>query len=502
MSCASPWGFDLKKIVLWFCIALAAFVALVPLMRAGLHLEVSYNEGWNVYNAARVAEGIPLYPERVGWTGVNYPMLSFAVLAGLHKVTGDYLFTARAVSFLSLLASAVLVGAIVRGMGAKRSAALFAGLFCWTLFCVEADTYVGMDDPQLMAQAVFLLALWVYVRRPRRRAAVLASALLFVTAMCLKHNPVDIPVAVFLDLSLSSLALAGWFAGGSLAFAGVAVWLHLHFGGPFVAAQILSPRRYLAARVPEQIFNVLGPVLVPLVLGAWAGWSQRKLPQRRLALLLLGAALLIGSYFSGGIGVTINAMFTSLLALSLLLGLFLDEPTLGGKLRWHPGLRPVLPLLCIGWLLIPFALTGNWKPWSRWHELQQQQIDFGRDVAFLKAHPGPALCESLLECFEAGKPYQYDPFNATRLLSFHLLDARQVTDGLREARYSAVQTDSPLERNYSVQQERFDPAIRQAILDSYQRVLRPGQGDAFAGEAGANSTLYVPHTGQPREERP
>ena len=63
------------------CFGFALLTAIVPFARAFYRVEVNYNEGWDVYNAAVVAAHGQLYPARSGWTSVNYPML-WLVLAG------------------------------------------------------------------------------------------------------------------------------------------------------------------------------------------------------------------------------------------------------------------------------------------------------------------------------------------------------------------------------------------------------------------------------------
>ena len=84
------------------CACFALATAIVPFARAFFRVEVNYNEGWNIYNASTVANHQLLYPVKYAWTTVNYPMLSFFIFAQLHRLTHDYLFTARAVSLASL----------------------------------------------------------------------------------------------------------------------------------------------------------------------------------------------------------------------------------------------------------------------------------------------------------------------------------------------------------------------------------------------------------------
>jgi glucan phosphoethanolaminetransferase (alkaline phosphatase superfamily) len=102
------------RLLVPFCYLVSLLSAVYPFSRAFYRVEVSYNEGWNVYNAATVASHRLLYPAMFGWTSVNYPMLSFVLFAQLHRITNDYLFTARILSLVSLLICCLLVGLIVR----------------------------------------------------------------------------------------------------------------------------------------------------------------------------------------------------------------------------------------------------------------------------------------------------------------------------------------------------------------------------------------------------
>src|SRR5579859_475387 len=176
------------------CLAMTLLAAAVPFLRAFYRVEIDYNEGWNIYNAATVAAHGWLYPAKYGWTSVNYPMLSFVIMAQLHRVTHDYLFTARVVSLLSLLASGALVAAIVRRLtGQGWRAPVMAGMFVVAVFCANAHYYVGMDDPQMLAQVFFLAGLYVYISRRDGLLAIFFAAFLFVVGGFIKHNPIDFP---------------------------------------------------------------------------------------------------------------------------------------------------------------------------------------------------------------------------------------------------------------------------------------------------------------------
>jgi hypothetical protein len=488
-----------KRHSLLVCVGVTVFAAIVPFARAFFYMEVDYNEGWNIYNAEAITRHQLLYPERFGWTSVNYPMLSFYLLGHLHGLTHDYLFTARIVSLLSLLACSVLVGAIVRRLGASSRAAILSGLFCLALFCANAEFYVGMDDPQLLAHAVFLSGLLLYLHaRPdkssdkKSRPMLIALCMLvFVIAGCIKHNPIDLPIAVLLDLALASIPLALWFAFSGVVFTAVAVALNIHFGGPYFLAQLLTPRMYIPLQVANQLLIVLGPILVPFVCAAYTAWILRRDARRRIAALLLITSLIVGGAFSGGSGVTINALFSAMIATAILLGLFWQD--LSSSTLEPPPLSAFAPDLFFLWLIIPLILSGNWNPVAMLRDAATEQRHFLQDVDDLRRHPGPALCESLLECHEAGKPYIYDPFNATRLMGFHKLDEGGLVHEIEQHRFAVIQTDDPLPREDAYNSERFSQAVRAAIEANYTPALEHPEDPRDPNlDAGHNAVLYVP----------
>ncbi len=447
----------------------ALLVAAYPCARACYLAEVSYNEGWNVYNSSLLTRHQLLYPVRYGWTSVNYPMLWFVLLAQLHRLTHDTLFTARCLSLLGLLACCALCGAIVRTLGASARAAWLTGLFSLALFAAAADQYIGMADPQLFALAFFLAALWLYVERRDQPLALAAVALLFVLGGSIKHNPVDIPLAVFVDLCVLAPRRAAWFATCGLCFTGLSLWLNLHYGGPFFVTQLLAPRGYSVGKAVEQAGIVLGPLLLPLAVAVFTAFRFRQDPTRRIAAILLATSLAFGLYFSGGSGVAVNAFVSIFLAIVMLCGLTFEA---------MPQLRPALfAWLLIPWLLVPRLATGDWNPFARLAETRAAAQRFSQETALLRSLPGPALCESLLLCAYADKPYLYDPFNATRLVALHKLDPAPMLDAIHHQRFAAVQFNAPLaDERHS---ERFDPALIEAIAESYQLHSATPDGELY-----------------------
>ena len=485
-------GSFLQKRTVAVCAIIAIFTAIVPFARAFFRLEVSYNEGWNIYNAAALVNHRPLYPAKYSWTSVNYPILSFEIFAQLHRLTHEYLLTARIVSLLSLLACSLLVAAIVKTLKASWLSSALSGLFCFAVFCSAADIYVGMDDPQMLAQVFFLLGLLIYLRNRTNKLSIALAALFFVIASFIKHNPIDFPLAVFIDLLLISIPQATWFAACSTVLAAVAVLLNIRFGGPFFLSQLLAPRSYSTAHVAGQLVGIIGPLLLPFCVAAYTAFALRKNPTRRIATILILTTLVVDSTFGGGKGVTINAFFPSLLAISILVGLFVDQiASREGQWTRSPKLA-FAPLVLFVWLIIPMILSGNWLTIRALRQDATAQANFNQDIAFLENHPGPALCESLLECNLANKPYLYDPFNATRLIHFRKLDPNILVDQIQHHRYSAIQLDDPIPLEDQYDSERWASPIRAAIQANYVLAIQHTQQ---RDEAVA---IYIPK--QPTEE--
>jgi len=439
--------------------------AIVPFARAFFLFELNYNEGWNIYNASAVTNHQLLYPVAYGWTTVNYPALSFFVLAGLHRLTHEYLFTARVLSLLSLAGCSALVAAIVRRLTGAWRASVLAGAFCFALFCADADGYVGMDDPQMFAQIFFLAGLLVYVWNRRSFTAIGCVALLFVIGGCIKHNLIDFPLAVLIDLCFASRLRAAWFSLCGIFFAAIAVVLNVHYGGPYFSSQLLGPREYEVGKSFEMLMVVLGPVLLPLGVAAYMAVQVWRDAGMRVAAVLLATTLTVGWYFSGGHGVAINGLFSSLLAIAILVGLFFAG--IASSERGWRGMKLATwgPVVLFAWLTIPMVISGNVNPFGRLREVALAQRRFQGQVAELQHLPGPALCESLLRCYFAGKPYRYDPFNATRLVRFGRLDAGDLVQGIREGQYGAIQLDGQIADETDL--ERFDPAVLAAIQQYY-----------------------------------
>jgi hypothetical protein len=111
-------------------------------------------------------------------------------------------------------------------------------------------------------------------------------------------------------------------------------------------------------------------------------------------------------------------------------------------------------------------------------ELPEWQKAFDTEVSFLVAQPGPAICESLIRCYEAGKPYVLDPFNSTRLVQLGKLNSSEIVKQIAERKYGAIQTYNPVTQRPN---NSFPEDVLEAIDRYYVEALK-----------GPECHIYVP----------
>jgi hypothetical protein len=458
-----------------FCIAIVLWSAAYPFGRVFLLTPFDYNEGWNVFNAQKAAEHKLLYPAGATWSFVNYPALSFHLVAALGRFTKGFLFAGRLLSLAGLCLSGILSGMIVWQATRRKMAAYLTWLFVIAMFCANDTYYVGMDDPQMLAQAFFLAGIYVYLRGDQKARSLDLTALLFVVGGNIKHNLIEFPLAVLFDLLLTSPRRALRFAVGGLLMTILSVALTIYFDGPGYVASLLSPRSYLASQVFAGVGQSLLTTLLPTAAALWMVprcWNDAR--QRVLVLLFL-FAVAVDTYFSGGEGVDINIFFGYTLAVALLTGVFWAQmPELPAQaLRTNATYLSFFAFL----LMVPIFRKDAWPGRDLAKDRAGAQR-FATEVAFLRRHPGPAVCEELLECYYAGKSYLYDPFNAMRLVERGRLDPGVMVNQVKSGRYAAVQMYSEPEQLANGEESGgfFPSPVLKAIVADYKIGLENEDG--------------------------
>ena len=193
-SANSPWWLT--------ALAIIAFVGCIrPVATLGISEHLDYNEAWNVFHATVAWSGKNPYLDAGAPYFDNYPPLSFYIVGLVGHLLSSDILAGRILSLCSCAAIAIGVGGAVRSMGCTRTEAVFsAALFLAsiTLF----NTYVGMDDPQLLGQAVAIAGFNLIIRDPKSSRLMFFGSLLLTTALFIKHNLIAQPIALLFWLLL------------------------------------------------------------------------------------------------------------------------------------------------------------------------------------------------------------------------------------------------------------------------------------------------------------
>lgn len=383
----------------------ALWLLITPLYRMGFVLEQP-NEGWNATHALN-AFGGQLYPPPGSYIVNNYPPLWFYLTGGLTRLGGDPIFSGRIIAFLSFLATASAIFAILRGLKSSMAAAL-AGTLCFALILAGLlESYVGLSEPQMLAHALVTSGTAVLVRANSAKAAALA-ALLTVIGLFTKHVVIALPLAslVWLFIYRRNLLLPWLIAGAVSGLAALAAWLALHAN---VMSNMLFPRVFAMSTLGKNL-ALISKVAVPLVVFISVAWRRRA--SRDEATTFAGLAIVAGlltlPLFGGARGVSINVVFDLVIACAIGLGIAWDRlDALSDKASgWRVAIALALLIrVAIG---VPYAHVALAFDARERVRIQNESAALVGLRDQLKQAKGPAACETLSVCVWAGHRNEVD----------------------------------------------------------------------------------------------
>lgn len=420
------------RLVLWG--VLAALVATtLPLLLRDIwmipqHVPLDPNEGWNAAHALRLAQ---LYPPPGNWMVNNYPPLSFYLVALVARLTGDAIVAGRVISLLSFAAAAIAIAAASRLMGTDRRAACAAALFFAAVLLAASD-YVAMDDPQLLGHAIQLGGLLLALR-----GRAVPAALLFAVALFVKHNLLALPVATGLWLYLENRRAGLAFITTGLIACGAGLLAFQAAFGTSLLTQLASPRLSDLSNITTALRGLWWAPLPALALIA--------IPPGRARIFVLAygvIALALGLVFSAGDGVDANAFFDLAIALALALGLAVDH-------------KPLLALAA----LAPTAFLALHFHNNNYFYTRDFAAQSARDITFVRAQPGPALCDQLSLCQWAGKSAEVDVFNSGEAIRTGVRDPAPLARAIAQHRFGVIQLQDL---------DALGPQVRDSIAAHYR----------------------------------
>jgi dolichyl-phosphate-mannose-protein mannosyltransferase len=405
-----PWYLGVLRGML-YVIAIWCFAW--PVYRAFLNVEIQPNEGWNAYFADAAMGKMPLYPSADKLITNNYPPLSFYIVGLVGRLVGDPVLAGRLLSLLAVIVIAAAIALSVRRLGGSGVAATISAAFFVATMSRFFTDYVGMNEPQLLSQAIMTFAFLGFLRARSNDRGYVWPILVMAVAGFSKHNIIAMPITAFLWLGLHRRREAvKCFCVAAIAIvAGIAICYAL-YGHDFFL-NILSPRHCSL----KSAFGSLGKLdwvyvgLGMCLYNAWARWRDAN-----VQLCSYFIAIALGSYFlqKSGAGMDINAQFDLVIAVAMGLGLAFTQVSLSpAARRLRPGHAQAILLLAVSVRLLvskqlqPVRLVFD--P-SFKNEIAMRERAMTDSVERVRRIPGDVQCSTLVS-YRAGKPFVVDRFN-------------------------------------------------------------------------------------------
>jgi hypothetical protein len=430
--------------ILWLLILLG--------MRMGFKLDMNYNEGWNVYYTVKAISGHLLYIQNSEWTSVNYPPLSFYIVGVVSKFVGDPLLSGRYISFLSLLVIAFLIGYLIIKLGGHIYAGIISGFVCLGLFITYARNYVGMNDPQMLGQAILIITLLIYFHKYfETNQQIFLGSLFIIIAIFIKHNLIALPVAIVVDLFFRSRQRLFKFILYLTIIGSCFTIITLIVSGQDFLNHLNSSRIYDFVKaklaIQELIINLRLPLIAIL---PWIIYAIRN-EQFRLVFLYLVFSLIIGTYASGGKGTNINMFFDVFISLSIAFGLMLshfynqviNRPLLSNLVL------AILPIIIFSSMLKTFPSIINSQK-NIYEDYKIQERTFQEDTIFLASKNEPIICERILLCNLAGKEFIYDPFLISNKIITDEINEKDILMKIESGWFKIIQLNRKVQDKYLI----------------------------------------------------
>ena len=397
------------------CVAIGSIA--MPVASLGFDWERTPNEGWNVYHAARAAAGEILYagdPARE----VSYPFVSFYLIGWLKPLFGNLLVIGRTISVISLSCIAICSALIVRRLGGRTPEMLFGAAATLGFVHVQATTWIGTDDPQMLAEALTFGGLLCYLSGPPTVWRLAACALLCCAGGFTKPVAAAIPIAVTLDLLWRDRRLfLIWCCCGIGALALFAGLSYAIAGGNFLS-EVLAQRPFSWERVAYHAKKFLRWHKIPFA--ASLIYLCQALPPRQSILLraCFAGALIVGALVSGGVGVSYNGMMELAAVMGIVTALAFG--------RWREQLRSfrlgnlasvALPLV----IAVSIATTSPHDLKSLLHPQRSWETYELNEATFIELFSQHRF--AVIELPEVIFPYTDEPDR----ISAHLRDVRRFT---------------------------------------------------------------------------
>lgn len=424
--------------LVYLMVVIAGLAFLWPCYRAFLPIMINANEGWNAFFADAAMGRMPLYPSLEKLITNNYPPLSFYVVGNFGKMVGDSILAGRLLSLAAVFIITFFVGKIVRQFGGSFQAGVVGSSYFLATMCLSFRSYIGVNDPQLLAQAIMIVGFSLFLRAMERDATYSLPLLIMVVAGFFKHNIITLPISAMLGLVLWQRWRAFRFSlvfGGSLALMGLACCYRC-YGIDFLH-NFLTPRSWVFGKISDA-FHDISHLLIGMILWFLIAFETREKKVVQWITLIIVVAFFVGFVQRLGSGVFVNAQFDFVIIISVAIGfgfqLLVDEK------------RELAPILWLLFLIGPFLFSSNLYSFTQIFSssgrsaITQEEQKINQLVAEVQRSPVDVFCESYIT-YRAGKPFVIDAFNVEERIKAGKLPADVVDQMIRNGKLVEVRRE-------------------------------------------------------------
>lgn len=298
-------------------LASVAWLLLGPIYTTGLWIERP-NEGWNAIHAMHAFDGM-LYPPRGSFLINNYPPLWPYLIGTLAHFGADPIIAGRIVSLAAFAAAGVGLFALLGALETTIDAAAIGALSFMLMTCGLLSEYVGLAEPQMLAEA---LAIWgaVALIKSRSPRHAMAAAVVTLLALLTKQIVIGVPIACFFWVAIHRRRLLWPWAGTLLALAFLSLLLLFLDYGQNLIANLFFPRVFSFSRLMTNL-ALVSRVAIPLIFFAAVSWpKQERGEAASFAWLAILSGILVIVLFGGAAGVGVNIVFDLAIGCSIGMG--------------------------------------------------------------------------------------------------------------------------------------------------------------------------------------
>ena len=425
--------------VLVFLIAMMAVLAFLwPCYRAFLPIMINTNEGWYAFFADAAMGKMPLYPSLEKLITNNYPPLSFYVVGSFGKIIGDPILAGRLLSLAAMMILTFFIGKIVRQLGGSFQAAIIGSSYFLATMSLSFRWYVGVNDPQLLAQALMIIGFFLFLQAIEKDAGYVLPLLIMVVAGFFKHNIITLPIAAMLGLVLWKRWRVIRF---SFVFVGIIVLTGLAccygcYGIDFLH-NFLAPRSWIPGKAFDALHD-LTSLLFGVIFWFYVAFQAREKKSIQWITLMMAIALVVGFLQRLGSGVFVNAQFDLVIVIGIAIGV---------GFQWLcDQKKEAAAFLGVLFLITPFLLSSNLYSFTKIFSsserdvIKKEELEMNQLIQEVRTSPVDVFCESYIT-YRAGKPFVIDAFNVEERIKAGNLPANVIDRMIRQGELIEVKRE-------------------------------------------------------------